>query len=245
MYRFIGFLLRSSLQPVDSGGYAAYFTGTNLKVDVNKEHTVEIPGTSGFMADLPEKYRMTMNRFKQIRGAYHPEDRELGNSTDDKCYQLRYTINELNAASAANFIPEGNLSFDEGMSSRAVKFVLYWLSLTLSSSYVAGGIRCRSRFCPVRMYNKDKPDKFRVDFFILAGSDSYIIHHLDVYQGKNACNVSVDESCWNLPTTMKAVVNAVIKCQLKNGSNDVNGYRVISLDNRYQCPQLAYLLWTR
>ena len=89
-------------------------------------------------------------------------------------------------------------------------------------------------------YNKDKPDKFQVDFFILAG-----LHHLDVYQGKNASNVSIDASCWNLPTTMKAVVNAVIKTNLKEGSNDSTGYRVISLDNRYQCPQLAYLLWTR
>ena len=114
-----------------------------------------------------------------------------------------------------------------------------------SSSFLSGGIRCRSRFCPVRMYNKDKPDKFRVDFFILAGSESYIIHHLDVYQGKNASNVSVHESCWNLPTTMKAVVNAVIQASLSKGSNDVNGYRCISLDNRYQCPQLAFLLWTR
>jgi Transposase IS4 len=44
---------------------------------------------------------------------------------------------------------------------------------------------------------------------------------------------------------MKAVVNAVIKSDLWRGSNDVNGYRVVSLDNRYQCPQLAHLLWTR
>ena len=95
------------------------------------------------------------------------------------------------------------------------------------------------------MYNKDKPDKIRVDFFILAGSQSYLVHHLDVYQGKNASNVSIDKSCWNLPTTMKAVVNAVIKTNLKEGSNDSTGYRVISLDNRYQCPQLAYLLWSR
>ena len=95
------------------------------------------------------------------------------------------------------------------------------------------------------MYNKDKPDKFRVDFFILAGSQSFVIHHMDVYQGKNATNAYIDEKCWNLPTTMKAVVNAVIKCKLDKGSNDANGYRVISLDNRYQCPQLAYLLWSK
>ena len=119
------------------------------------------------------------------------------------------------------------------------------IQLTTVRLYSIGGSSCRSRYCPVRMYNKDKPDKIRVDFFILAGSQSYLVHHLDVYQGKNASNVSIDKSCWNLPTTMKAVVNAVIKTNLKEGSNDSTGYRVISLDNRYQCPQLAYLLWSR
>jgi hypothetical protein len=67
----------------------------------------------------------------------------------------------------------------------------------------------------------------------------------DALEGKNAANVGVDPTCHNLPTTMKAVVNAVIKSELWRGSNDVNGYRVVSLDNRYQCPQLAYLLWMR
>jgi hypothetical protein len=110
---------------------------------------------------------------------------------------------------------------------------------------VSGGQSCRSRFCPVLQYNKDKPDKFRVDFFILANSKNYFIQHIDVYQGKNASNVGIDPSCFNLPTTMKAVANAVIKADLSTGSNDANGYRVISLDNRYQCPQLAYLLLTR
>jgi hypothetical protein len=66
-----------------------------------------------------------------------------------------------------------------------------------------------------------------------------------VYQGKNASNVGIKESCHNLPTTMKAVVNAVMKSQFSQGSNDVNGYSVLVLDNRYQCPQLAYLLMTK
>jgi hypothetical protein len=72
-----------------------------------------------------------------------------------------------------------------------------------------------------------------------------VIYHIDVYQGKNACNVGIEEQCWNLPTTMKAVVNAVMQSKLYFGSNEVQGYRVLSLDNRYQCPQLAYLLWQR
>jgi hypothetical protein len=67
-----------------------------------------------------------------------------------------------------------------------------------------------------------------VDFFILAGSKSYIIHHIDVYQGKNSSNVGIDLKCFNLLTTMKAVVNAIIATKLYKGSNDANGYRVIS-----------------
>jgi hypothetical protein len=89
MYQFFGALLRSSLQPVDSGGYAAYFRSTNLQVEVHNGHTIEVPGTSGFMSHLPEKYRMTMNRFKQLSGAYHPEDQELGNSTEDSDSESR------------------------------------------------------------------------------------------------------------------------------------------------------------
>jgi hypothetical protein len=223
MHRFLGILLKISLEPIDFGGYTAYFRSQNIKINltVDSSTTFEVPSSRGFISLLHENVRMSLNRFKQIRGAFHPEDKGLANGTEDKCYQLRLAMNELNAASLSNFVPEANCSFDEG------------------------GVACRSRYCPVRQYNKDKPDKFRVDFFILAGSKSYIIYHIDVYQGRNAANIGIDEACINLPTTMKAVANAVIKSQLGNGCDDVNGYRVVSLDNRYQCPQLAFLIWDR
>jgi hypothetical protein len=82
-------------------------------------------------------------------------------------------------------------------------------------------------------------------FFILASSRNYTIYHIDVYQGRTSSNVGIDPSLWNLPTTMKAVVNAVIQTNIRHGSDHVNGFWLISLDNRYQCPQLAYLLWHR
>ena len=44
---------------------------------------------------------------------------------------------------------------------------------------------------------------------------------------------------------MKAVANAVIKSELGKGCNHTNRYRVVSLDNRYQCLQLAYLIRSR
>ena len=45
-----------------------------------------------------------------------------------------------------------------------------------------GGVASRSRMNPVRQYNKDKPNKFRVDFFVLANNSpgKYFIVHLDV-----------------------------------------------------------------
>jgi hypothetical protein len=223
MHRFLGILLRISLEPRDSGGYPAYFREEqwSIPISTDKKTSYAISNSRGFVSLIDQKYRMSLNRFKQIRGAFHPECKKRGNAGNDKCYQLRKAINQLNAGARCNFVPEGNCSFDEG------------------------GISCRSRYCPVRQYNKDKPAKFRVDFFILAGSKSYIIYHIDVYQGKNASNVGIEESCHNLPTTMKAVVNAVMKSQFCQGSNDVNGYRVLALDNRYQCPQLAYLLMTK
>jgi Transposase IS4 len=109
---------------------------------------------------------MTLTRYKQIRSSFHPEDRSSGDA-GDKCYQLRHAINTLNAA-ASN---------------------VKWIGLDVA--FDEGGIGSRHRRNPVRQYNKDKPQKYRVDFFIMACSRTYFIHHLDVYQGSNATNVGV------------------------------------------------------
>ena len=94
----------------------------------------------------------------------------------------------------------------------------------------------RSRFCPVRQYNKDKPAKYRVDFFILADS-----RDLDVYQGKNKANIDIHPSVKHLPTTQKAVANAILKSQI---DNDKDGCRYLFMDNRYAAPQLLALILT-
>ena len=155
MYRFLGILLKISLAAVDGGGYEAYFRREDLIVYTGTGHRAKkrrIANTKGFAVDY-----MSLNRFKQIRSAFHPEDKEqsLGG---DKCYQLRHALNQLNQCSLRTFYAGKRLAFDEG------------------------GISCRSRMCPVRQYNKDKPDKYRVDFFVLADSEHYNILHMDVYQ---------------------------------------------------------------
>jgi Transposase IS4 len=204
MYHFLGITLRISLSPLDWGGYDAYFSACNRKVLDRVIH-----GSDGFA-----RHYMTLNRYKQIRAAFHPEDRCAGDA-GDKCYQLRHAINTMNqAALNAKYLGE-NLTFDEG------------------------GIGSRHRLNPVRQYNKDKPQKFRVDFFIMACSQTYFIHHLDVYQGANASNVGIHRVARSLPTTQKAVINAALATGMHN---EVHGARHIALDNRYQCPELAFLL---
>ena len=158
---------------------------------------------------------MSLLRFKQIRSAFRSECNRY--DPNDKCYQLRWFIRQFNYMARKIFHLGPNASFDEG------------------------GIPMRSRFCPVRQYNKDKPAKYRVDFFILADSKDYFIYHLDVYQGKNKANIDIHPSVRHLPTTQKAVANAILKSQI---GNDVDGCRYLFMDNRYAAPQLLALMLT-
>ena len=158
---------------------------------------------------------MTLVRFKQIRCAFRLESHRF--DPNDKCFQLRWFIRQFNFMAKKTFDLGPNASFDEG------------------------GIPMRSRFCPVRQYNKDKPAKYRVDFFILADSLHYFIYHLDVYQGKNKANIDIHPSVRQLPTTQKAVANAILKSQI---DNDKDGCRYLFMDNRYAAPQLLALMLT-
>ena len=69
------------------------------------------------------------------------------------------------------------------------------------------------------MYNAKKPAKYCVDFFILADSQYFLIYHLDVYQGKNAININIHKDTRNLPTTQKAVANAILKSNIDNNTD--------------------------
>ena len=91
------------------------------------------------------------------------------------------------------------------------------------------------------MYNKDKPDKFRVDFLILADSKFYFIYHLDVYQGRNKANIEINHLVKNLPTTQKKVTNAIRKAGI---NNNIDECRYIFMYNRYAAPQLLAMMET-
>lgn len=212
MVRFHGVILKMSIDNRSLGGYESYFE-TNLQVNLGLDYMVTLKDYPPWAALV-----FSVNRFKQIRAAYHPE---VGaSSVRDKCHQLRFAINSLNAASKATFIPGLNLSFDEG------------------------GVASRSRMNPVRQYNKDKPKKFRVDFFVLANNapNNYFIVHIDVYQGKNSENIGIPEEIKSLPTTQKAVANAVMQSGI---GNDPDGMRRLFMDNRYTAAPLFILLRER
>ena len=66
------------------------------------------------------------------------------------------------------------------------------------------------------MYNKDKPETFRVKVFILANAKYYLIYLIDVYQGKIAENIDIQPSLHNLPTTQKVVANSIINNRIEN-----------------------------
>ena len=185
MIRFLGIILKASTQPRDAGGYGAYFQPADTVLYVSKNcEPIRISRTAGFAQQV-----MTLKRYKQIRGAFHAEDKNVAMS-GDKCHQVRHLLNCFNAAAARVFLISLLLAFDEG------------------------GIGIRSRFCPCRMYNKDKPDKYRVEFFLMACAVTYAILHIDVYQGKNARNIGIHPDVKDLPTSQKAVANACYRMKL-------------------------------
>ncbi len=87
---------------------------------------------------------------------------ESGTSQEqDKCHQLRNEINHLNKAAKHAFDPGKEMS--DG-----------------------GDFANKSNYILVRQYDNSKPDKYRINNFILANlsSGQNFIYHIDFYQGK-------------------------------------------------------------
>ena len=98
MFHFLGIMLKISLSPVDGGGYTAYFHKGNLEISFNRhQEAYEITNSNGWARDI-----MLLGRFKQIRMAYHPEDKSAA-AGGDKCYQIRNAMNTCNVAAASSF----------------------------------------------------------------------------------------------------------------------------------------------
>ena len=95
----------------------------------------------------------------------------------------------------------------------------------------------------MRMYNKDKPNKFRIDYFLMCCGTCNAGLYMDVYQGKNVKNIDIPSELQKYPTTQKAVLVACHK--LKFHANTSGGYRHMAMDNRYTSPELVKLLRTK
>ena len=79
---------------------------------------------------------MLIQHFQQICSEFHPEEKFVI-SGGDKCYQIRYIINSFSSASKQTWYVPRDVTFDERR-----------------------GVGCRSQFCPICQYNKDKPQKY-------------------------------------------------------------------------------------
>ena len=140
--------------------------------------------------DTWEKYIMTLIRFKRIQSAFHPEAGTY--FCRDKCHQLCYFIRMFNDKANIIFFIGYNCAFDEG------------------------GGSVRIGYCPVRMYNKDKPENIYSGFFILSNAKYYFIYNIYMYQYNNTEKNHIHPSIHNLFTTQKCVANDIINSGIKN-----------------------------
>ena len=95
---------------------------------------------------------MTISRLRFIRFAYHTEFRE--SAVGDKCHQMRFLVWCITQAAA--------ITFDLG----------------LNAVFYEGGIENCSFFCCVCKYYKDKMEKSRIYFFVLADSKYYFVWYI-------------------------------------------------------------------
>ena len=161
MIRFMGILLKISLDGRRRGGYKQYWVESKRTVTLGRGLSRPVQGHTTWAKDI-----MDFKRFKQILSGLRTVG-ERAQNVEDKAYQLRHACQAISTGASRTFRIGRYMSFDEG------------------------GVASRSRYNPIRQYNKDKPQKFRVDFFVLAAADNYFVYHMEPYQGKNASNAFI------------------------------------------------------
>jgi hypothetical protein len=108
MIRFRGVTLKMSANSQELGGYASYFTD-RISVNFSRSYWALI-----LIIDYPiwPLNVMTLGWFKQSQSAFHPK---VGQSKIGVyCHTLRHAHNALNQSLLQTFIPDIDLSFDEG-----------------------------------------------------------------------------------------------------------------------------------
>ena len=103
-----------------------------------------------------------------------------------------------------------------------------------------GSIETYSRFFCVHQCNKDKPEKLETIYLYWLTASSNLFWPLDMYQEKKEGNIDMHCRENQLPTTMKAFINAVLD---SNIANYHCGACKTFLDNMYACPELFPILF--
>ena len=94
---------------MDFGGYMVYWRDKNHRIRLKNGQYLELSGTTGWAKDI-----MPLWRFKQIRVAFHPADKEIESGNGgDKCYMLRTALENLNQASKNTFNVGYRMTLDE------------------------------------------------------------------------------------------------------------------------------------
>ena len=155
---------------------------------------------------------MNLVRFNQIKSAYHLESGKNKTQSADKCYQLQYAIQRFSDRSGNIFDIGTKAAFDEG------------------------GMAIRSRYCPVRQYNKSKPDILCKGFFYLPTPNIISFITSTYIMDQTQFFFDIHESFQNILIKQKAVENAIFKSGIEN---DPNGCRYLFIDNIYSAPHFV------
>ena len=131
--RFFCIVIIIILEPIQMGQCDSYF-----------HQSPRICAGLGYIARLRSydawcREIMTLAHFKQIWYTFHPEVGPFENENREQCYQLWQFICSFNSKDKTIFDLGPYVCFDKG------------------------DIATILRYCPVRMYNKEKPEKFYID----------------------------------------------------------------------------------
>ncbi|KAE9282244.1 hypothetical protein PR003_g27457 [Phytophthora rubi] len=102
---------------------------------------------------------ITRDRFKTITRYLHFESNSVGESTEDKAWKVRPVLQALEKTFRRGYRLGPRISFDEGT------------------------IPNRSKFNPIRVYNKDYPHKYGTKVYMTCCADSGYCSRIEVYLG--------------------------------------------------------------
>ncbi|KAH9118611.1 hypothetical protein LEN26_012002, partial [Aphanomyces euteiches] len=105
---------------------------------------------------------MSRNRFAEISQYMHFADNTKQPPRGDKFYKIRPIIDQINETFQSSYVHGAHLAFDEGI----------WST--------------KSKYCPAKQFNPNKPHKWGLKVFMLCCATSGYCSKFEVYQGKDS-----------------------------------------------------------